>query len=157
MNCPNCGKPVEDPWGHCPACGAALDAKPGGQSGQPPAPVSKREFYRHHASKSARSNVRGSAILSYVVAGISLVFGLLMMGNPFILVDVVIIVLLGLGVQLLQSRVCAILLLVYSVYSCLITTLTSGQLSGWWLIIAGICAVMGTFKLQKEYRIFCGR
>ena len=34
MNCPNCGKPVEDPWGHCPACGAALDAKPGGKIGK---------------------------------------------------------------------------------------------------------------------------
>ena len=157
MNCPSCGKPVEDPWGSCPACGAALGSKAAGDGSQQPVQISKREFYKTHASKSVRSNVRTGAILAYVVAGISLVAGILLMGNPFILVDVVIVVLLGLGVQLLQSRVCGILLLVYSIFSCLLTTIANGRVSGWWLIIAGICAVTSTFKLHKEYRAFCGR
>lgn len=157
MNCPNCGKPVEDPWGSCPACGASLGSAAAGGGGQQPARISKREFYKTQASKSVKSNVRTGAILSYVVAGISLVLGLLLMGNLFILVDVVVVVLLGLGVHLLQSRVCAVLLLVYSIYSCVVTTLSNGQVSGWWLIIAGVCTVIGTFKLQKEYRAFCGR
>lgn len=157
MNCPSCGKPVEDLRGSCPACGTALGSKAAGDGSQQPAQISKQEFYKKHASKSVRSNVRTGAILAYVVAGISLVAGVLLMGNPFILVDVVIMVLLGLGVQLLQSRVCGILLLVYSIFSCMIATVSNGQLSGWWLIIAGVCAVSSTFKLHKEYCAFCGR
>lgn len=88
-------------------------------------PMTKDEFYKHPNIASVRSQIRDAGILCYVVAGISLVLPFLS-GNPFgALLDVLLIVGLGLGIQLGKSRVCAIILTVYGAFNTIIITLAN--------------------------------
>lgn len=166
MKCPSCGIALEDGATRCSFCGAAVQPGPKQDTpwsqapGQtPPTPlaageITRNEFYRSYASNKVRKNIKSSAILCYVCAAITAIVGLALLQNPMVLVDVAIVLVLGLGIHLKQSRVCAILLLAYSVLSCLLTIISYGKASGWLIILAGVYAVMNTFALEKEYRAY---
>lgn len=115
--------------------------------------ITKREFSARYANKRDRRNVRTAAIVSYVCAALILVMGLILQ-DYFMLLDVVLVVGLALGVHLAKSRTCAVVLLVYACISGILTTVSTGQLSGWLLILAGIWAVIGTFNFHKDYLAF---
>ena len=74
--------------------------------------------------------------------------------SPTMLLDVIVILVLGLLIQLKQSRVCAVLLLAYSLFNTVVSIVTTGSVGGWLLIIAGAYAVKSTFALEKEYQAF---
>ena len=115
--------------------------------------LSKREFYKKYATKKDKSNIKGAAIFAYICAGVSLGLGLLQQ-NYSVIIDVALIAGLGLGVHLLRSRVCAILLLLYGFANSIFGLVTTGRLQGWWLILAGFMAVQSTFHFHKAYRLF---
>lgn len=166
MKCPSCGTTLEEGATRCSFCGAAV--QPGRKQDAPwsqapgqaaPAPfaageITRNEFYRSYASNKVRKNIKSSAILCYVCAAITAIAGFVLLQNPMVLVDVAIVLVLGLGIHLKQSRVCAILLLAYSVLSCLLTIISYGKASGWLIILAGVYAVINTFALEKEYRAY---
>lgn len=114
-------------------------------------PISKREFYAKYANKRDQRNIRWAAILAYVCAAASLALGMLLK-NYSILIDVALIVGFALGVQFARSRVCAVLLLVYACLSTILTLISTGQVTGWWLIVVGIWAIIGTFNFHKDYQ-----
>lgn len=111
----------------------------------------KKQFYAQCASKKDKGNIRAAAILGYICAGATLLLGVLMQ-NYFIIIDVAIILGLSLGIHLAQNRVCAVLLLIYSLINVIFSLLATGQISGWWLIIVGVCGIIGTFDLHKNYQ-----
>lgn len=113
--------------------------------------LSKKQFYAQCASKKDKGNIRAAAILGYICAGATLLLGVLMQ-NYFIIIDVAIILGLSLGIHLAQNRVCAVLLLIYSLINVIFSLLATGQISGWWLIIVGVCGIIGTFDLHKNYQ-----
>ncbi len=160
MKCPTCGADVQPGQKYCPSCGT--QQKTDRPWGNPSAPsiavedqdITKSEFCRSRASDKVRKNIRGSAILCYISAGVTAVFALLF--NLFMLIDAVIVLGLGLAIHLKQSRVCSILLLVYGVVSCVTVLMETGRVSGWLVILAGVFAVIYTFQLEKEYRAFRG-
>lgn len=115
--------------------------------------LSKREFYKKYATKKDKSNIKSAAIFAYICAGVSLGLGLLQQ-NYSVIIDVALIAGLGLGVHLLRSRVCAILLLLYGFANSIFGLVTTGRLQGWWLILAGFMAVQSTFHFHKAYRLF---
>ena len=115
--------------------------------------ITKRTFFAEYANRRDKRNIRGAAIGAYLCAALSLGVGVLMQ-NYFIIVDVVLIVGLALGIQLAQSRVCAVLLLVYACINTILGLIGTGQLSGWLLILVGIWAVSGTINLHKDYQSF---
>ena len=158
MKCPTCGADVQPGQKYCPSCGT--QQKTDRPWGNPSAPsiavedqdITKSEFCRSRASDKVRKNIRGSAILCYISAGVTAVFAVLF--NLFMLIDAVIV--LGLGLAIYLSRVCSILLLVYGVVSCVTVLMETGRVSGWLVILAGVFAVIYTFQLEKEYRAFRG-
>lgn len=108
--CTNCGNPVNvsNAQGAGNAANAqgqpgvgAVNTVPGaaanGMGGYAAQPMTKAEFYKHPNVSYARTQIRAAAIISYVVAGISLVLG------------------------------------------------------GWWILLAGIYAVIYTFKYQGAW------
>ena len=126
-----------------------MNAGPGGQ-----APMTKDQFYKHPNIAPVRSQISGAGILCYVVAGISLVASVLMSGfwGIFdVMFDVLLVVGLGLGIQLGRSRACAIVLTVYGVLNMIIMTISRETLSGWWILLAGIYAIIYTFKYQGAW------
>ena len=77
----------------------------------------KEEFDQCESIKPIAKNIRASAIIAYVIGAISLVANVILGGNVFGILDVAIVVGLGLGIQFAKSRVCAVILGVYSVFN----------------------------------------
>lgn len=115
--------------------------------------LTKKEFFAQYAGKKEKTNITSAAGLAYVCAAISLGLGIYL-HNYAVLIDVALIVGLALGIQRAQSRVCAVVLLVYGCINTVLMTLDTGRLSGWWLIFVGIWAVRGIFRLHRDYHSF---
>lgn len=171
MICEKCGQWIEDGSNACSKCGApvnvnnAQDANAAGAGGfnagaamgQPTAggynangmqgsqaPLTKKEFFKHPNVASLRSQIIGAGIFCYISAGLSLVFA-------DSIIDALLILGLGLGIHLGRSRVCAIILTVYSVFNMIIMILLEGTLTGWLILLAGIYAIIYTFKYQSAW------
>ena len=139
MKCPTCGTEIQPGQKYCPSCGTVQETD---QSwGNPARPtvivrdrdIPKTEFYRNYAT--------------LVTTVLAILFA------PLMLIDAAIIFVLGLLIHLKQSRVCAILLLAYGVMGFSLTML-DGRMSGWLIALAGVFAVIYTFRLEKEYQEF---
>ena len=118
-----------------------------------PRALTKKEYLELPENIKLKKNIRSSAIICYVAALLSGAVGFLVLDTgAFILLDVAILVGLGLGVHLKQSKVCSVLLLVYAVASCILNLISNGQASGWLIILAGVYAVSATFKLDKQWK-----
>lgn len=148
--CPNCGTRVADPEG-APASdfyppftaqeAGSVGGQPYAQSVYPnagqgfgPRCTTKKEFLMLPENKKLRSQIRGAAIICYICGGLTLLLMIISL-NLMMLLDVAILVGLGLGVHLAYSRVCAILLAVYAVFSVivgLVSTAPSAAGSSWW-------------------------
>ena len=77
-------------------------------------------------------------------------------GIPIAAAVILVVLALGLLIHLKQSRVCAVLLLAYSLFNCVVMLLSTGRFSGWLIILAGVFAVIYTFQLEKAYQEFRG-
>lgn len=173
MTCNVCGAFVPEGAAFCGNCGATWDgtafAPATGTSGvQPanqkaakkkltpadaPAGLDRRSFVRNYAVN--RKQCSSAAIIGYICAGISIALILaqaLEYINIFSLVEIIPMVLLCVLLHVLKSRVCAILLLAYSVFNTVVSLIISGAPGGWWLILAGILGVVGAFGCQKEWK-----
>lgn len=178
MQCFHCGMTYQDGMSNCPQCGAPA-AVPGGQpnmqgqnfggqpnmqgqnfggqpymQGQPygyPQKLSKKEFLHHPNLKKCSSNITASAITLYICAGISLILYVIVLGNFFSIVDVLLVLGLALGIHLAQSRVCAIIVLAYSVFNAIYMSVQTGRRAGTLIVIAAIYAVIATFQFQKAW------
>lgn len=115
---------------------------------EPPADL--KTYIETCAPDSIRNGIRNAAITCYVCAGITAVVSLFM--NPYGLIDAVILLALALGTHLGKSRVCAILLLIFSIIECVVGTILSGTFSGWIWIIASAYAVHAFEQARKGYQ-----
>ncbi len=100
-----------------------------------------------------KSEIKASAIIAYICAGVTLLVTLVS-GNMFSLLDVVILLVLGLLIHLKQSRACAIILLVYSLINVVYTIISTQSFGGYLIVIAGIFAVIYTFKFDKAWKAY---
>ena len=122
--------------------------------------MSKKDFLQLEQNKSIRTGILASAILCYVSAGITTLVGLLSSnigGMSFgitVLIDAVIILVLGLFIHLKQSFPASIILLVYGLANTIYMTIKTGTFGGWLILVAGICATIYTYKLNKEFKAF---
>ena len=114
--------------------------------------ITKKEFIEKYAS-SLKDDLKKAAIAGYICSGISAVFGLIIM-NPFVIFEVMILVGLLLGMHLGKSKACAIIYLCIACLDCLVSIVAYGRPSGWIVIIAGIAAVVTFGKIDKQYKEF---
>lgn len=114
--------------------------------------MTRREFYKSSEMDSTRKNINGCAIAGYIVAALSLVANLFLLDNPAGIIDTILIIILSILIQTLQSRVAAVILCVYGVTNMIVITLATGRLGGWWILIIGIFAAIHTFKFHKAWK-----
>lgn len=158
MKCPTCGTEIQPGQKYCSSCGTVQEMdQPWGNPARPAVivrdrDIPKAEFCRNYAADSTRRNIRGAAILCYFCALVTTVLAILFV--PLMLIDAATVLVLGLLIHLKQSRICAILLLAYGTVSFLLTLLDTGRITGWLIVLAGVCAVIYTFRLEKEYQEF---
>lgn len=114
--------------------------------------MTRTEFLKTPEQSVNRKNIKSCAICGYVVAGISLIINVFMLGNYLGVIDFLFLIAMALLIQLLQSRVAAILLSIYSIANTIITAVALGRPGGWWIVVIGIFAVYYTFKFQKAWK-----
>ena len=115
--------------------------------------MTRQEFFKSPKMKSISSNIFSSAVLGYVIAGLTLYLNVIRGGNYASIPTVVVLVACSLLIHLLQSRVAAIVLTAYSALVVIITHTINGQYSGWWVVLIGVYAIIFTFKFQKAWQL----
>mgnify|MGYP001033615569 FL=1 len=149
MQCSQCGTQYPDGAPACPNCGAPAGQFAGGGYGS--GPMTKKEFYKHPNLKKTTGSIKSSAIILYICGALSLVLGIIG-GNLMVIIDIVIVVGLGLGIQLAQSRVCALIILAYSIFNTVYMLISTGRAGGYLILLAAIYAVIATFQFQKAWK-----
>lgn len=157
--CNICGNQMPSDASFCPVCGqqrvTAAQQSYGytNQACADPSAVSRKEFINNYIQPSLKKNITSVAVLCYICAGITFVVSCFM--NLYGIIDAVILAGLALGMHLAKSRVCAFLILVFSIIE-FILSLTAGSFPIWWLV-AGIMAVVTFNKIEKQYKQFKSR
>lgn len=113
--------------------------------------VSKEEFMKNH--ETLKKNVKVIAIISYVLIGLN---ALMILLNPFVIIDLVILLICTLGVHLKKKKGFAIALLAYGIFSVIVGLLSSAGPTGWMWIVFGIMYMTQINKAEKEYNATYG-
>lgn len=177
MICKSCGRANEQGARFCKSCGAPLEGgtdvqqnnKAGyqqnnmgyqqyqtydmsGNMNYGTTRMTKEEFNQCANIKPITKNITVAAIMTYVVGVISLITNVILGGNIFGLLDVIIVIGLGVGIHMAKSRACAVVLLVYSVFNMIYMLLLAGMPGGWLILVCGIYATIYTFKYQSAWQ-----
>lgn len=115
--------------------------------------LTKKEFLKHQNLSDISVNIRGAAILLYICAAITLI-GMIMSGSMLSIIDMLLILGFALAIHLLQSRICAILMLVYALFNVVVIYLTTEKFGGYLVLIGAIYAVIYTFKFHKAWKAY---
>ncbi len=174
MICQSCGRANEQGARFCKSCGAPLESNVDAQQNNAAGyqqnnmgfqqydmsgnmnvgttRMTKEEFNQCANIKPITKNITIAAIITYVVGVISLITNVILGGNIFGLVDVIIVIGLGAGIHIAKSRACAVVLLVYSVVNMIYMLLLAGMPGGWLILVCGIYAAIYTFKYQNAWQ-----
>lgn len=148
MKCSNCGTELDSHAVVCPFCGQAVPEESRMQGQQAGKKLTKKEFLDLPEMKNCKSNINSSGISLYIIGALNIVVQIVMKMFPL---DGIILILFGLGVHLGQSRVCALLCAAFGVVNTLYLMVTTGRISGWWILLAGAYAVTYTFRFHSAW------
>ena len=120
-----------------------------------PRAATKREYLKLPENIRLKKNIRLSAWICYICAALTLVVGLFVSDAGLAcLLDVAILVVLGIGIHVYQSRACAVILSAYALLNVIYTLATTGKFSGYIMILAAVYALMSTFTLEKQWKAY---
>lgn len=114
--------------------------------------MTRREFLNSPQMSIVKKNLFSCSVIGYVIAGLTLYFGVYKTGNIYSLLDFGLVLACSLLIHLLQSRAAAIVLAAYSVLNIIVTSVTNGKFSGWWVALVAVYAVIYTFKFHIEWK-----
>ena len=141
MKCASCGTELAEGTLLCPVCGRVLSSEEVAQS--------KKEFYKLPGMKSYRSNIISCAVVLYICAAVTILASVLIEGMGASIVDGILLLGLGIWLQIGKSRVSAIITTCYGLLSVGLVLVTAGRVQGWWIPLAGIWAIVYTFKFHN--------
>ena len=148
MVCRKCGAEMDNNALVCPSCGQAVSDEARIQAQVGAGSLTKKDFLKLPAMKSCKSNINICGILLYILGAINIALAIFMGTLPL---DGIILILLGLGVHLGKSRVCALLCAAYSIFNVIYMVVSTGNVAGWWIVVIGIDAVIYTFKYHSAW------
>lgn len=149
MKCSRCGTELESNALVCPNCGQAVPDESRMQEQYGGRPLTKKEFSDLPEMKPCKSNINTCGIVLYVFGVINMVLQLAMQTLP---IDGIFLILLGLGIHLGKSRVCAILCTIFGGLNVIYMIVLTGRIGGWWILLVGIYAIIYTFKYHSEWK-----
>ncbi|MBR1691857.1 MAG: hypothetical protein IJ711_03660 [Lachnospiraceae bacterium] len=172
--CPNCGAPAREtaasgqsgpadysqPADFSGAVNYEPSAVPSGVANydQPDAyhrpDYTKKEFLNLPEMGQLKSGLTSSAVILYICAVFTFLVTVLLMESSSSILDVILLVGLGLLVQLKQSRVAAVLVLIYSLINCVVLAILTGRFGGWLIMLAGGYAIGNTFRFHKAWNTY---
>ena len=148
MKCSKCGTELESNALVCPFCGQVVSDEDRVKEQYGEKKLTKAEFLGLSTMKSCKSNIVSCGIALYILGviniGLQIFWGVLPLDGIFL-------ILFGLGIHLGKSRVCAILCTVFSVINMAYMAVTFGRITGWWILLVGIYAIIYTFKFHSAW------
>ena len=148
MKCSKCGTEFESSMLVCPFCGQVVSAEDRVKEQYGDKQLTKKEFLDLPAMKSSKSNIVTCGIVLDVLGVINIGLQIYAGNLP---IDGILLILLGLGIHLGKSRVCAILCTAYGVFNVIYMTVTMGRFAGWWILLIAIYAIIYTFKFHNAW------
>ena len=122
--------------------------------------MNRQQFFRSLSGHKMGREIRSSAIILYVIAGLNFLLGVLALtgtsylGSRLSFLDAFINLGLGLGIQLGKSRTCAIIDLVYWAVSAIFGLIMFHRFTGILGLVAAIFAVVYTFKIHSAWKLY---
>ncbi len=150
MKCGKCGSELENNATVCPFCGQAVPEEARNQEQRKGEQMTKKEFLQLPAMKSCKSNINACGIMLYVIAAINIVVQIV--NGTYSFIDAVLLLLLGLGIHLGKSRIASVLCVAYGAFNVFYLLYVTGRVSGWWVLIIAVDAVIYTFKYHSAWR-----
>lgn len=138
-----------------------LEERPAAPCEQPqtavrlPEGISKKEYFQKYAKESFYRDIKITAIIGYICAGISAVASIVI--NLLGLVDSVIFLALVLGMHLKKSKGCAIAITVYAVFCMIMGLVLTGMISGWMWLVVGIVSLIAFNNAEKRFKQLTGQ
>lgn len=123
-----------------------------------PAGLNKATFFKRYSR--GRQKCLTAAILCYISAGATttaITSKFVEFINYMAYFDVIFIIALSLLIHILCSRIASVILLIYTLSNMLFIVITLGRFGGWWGVIAGVLAVIGSFQCVKEWKTYQAR
>ena len=113
--------------------------------------MTRSEFLKTKEMKKIRANIFACAALGYAIAVGSVIVNVIQSRNFSVILDAVFLIAMSLLIHLLQSRVAAILIGVYSVINIGVMYYMNGKPGGIIVLAVAIYAIIYTFKFQKAW------
>ena len=113
--------------------------------------LTKKQLIQYPAFSKERTNFTGAIIVGYLSTFITFAFAMFSQQYSM-LVDVVLILGLTLGIQFKYSRVCSVILFVYSIINTIGGFISSGRFTGLLIVAGGYCAVRASFSFAKAWK-----
>lgn len=152
MKCVVCGAELADDALLCQQCGSVVRKEDALRQMAAGGRMTKKEFFKLPGLKACRSNILTCAIMLYICAAATCALAVIDWRNSALsLLDAALLLGLGLWLQIGKSRVSAIIASAYGIFNVLVTIIALGRLQGWWIPLAGIWAVVYTFKINKMW------
>ena len=148
MKCTKCGTELESNALVCPFCGQAVSDQDIMQAQYGSKQLTKEEFRELPAMKTCKSNINSCGIVLYVLGAINIGIQIYLGGFP---IDGIVLILLGLGIHLGKSRICAILCTAYGAFNMIYMVMTTKRISGWWILLVAVYALIYTFKYHSAW------
>ena len=98
--------------------------------------------------KSCKSNIVSYGTVLYILGVINIGLQIYSGSLP---IDGICLILLGPGIHLGKSRVCAILCTVFGVFNVIYMIRTTGRVASWWILLVAIYALIYTFKHHSAW------
>lgn len=111
-----------------------------------------KEFAKLPKNKAALSLIMTASIFCFFSAAITAAAAF--MTSLSILLDAAILLGLGLWLIITKSRVSAALLMAYAMFNVVYMLIAQGKFNGWLILLAGVSALAGTFKLAKDWKAY---
>lgn len=179
--CETCGAFNDDGAKFCTSCGSQISQAAASPQPEPaaespvypaypaespyvsyaPKVATKKEFVDLPENRKSKILMMIAGILCYVAAGLDIIVTLL--GSAvldidkgtilWVMAEVAILVILGLFIHIKQSKVCALLLLIYAIVAFVYGLIVNGSY-GIGPVVAGILAVNGAFPFDKAWKAY---
>lgn len=114
--------------------------------------MTRNEFFKSNEMKKTRATINGCAFCGYAVAVAAAILNIVQYKAFNVLLDAVIIIAACLCIQLLQSRVAAIVLGAYSLLNVVLLYVQNGKPGGYIVVAIAIFALIATFKFQSAWQ-----
>lgn len=173
--CTKCGARILATAAVCTACGANRSAPPQFRAPQAnqavhyppatfrydynlprPAPgerVSFKDYVNKYAAPNVRNEIKTLAIVCYILAGMNFIYSSVWVFNIYGLIAAALFVVFGVGIHVVRSRICAILLLLLGCADFVLSIMYGVSPATFWIIL-GIAAVVLFSKFTKSYKQF---